>query len=60
MSDLVIRAATDDDVEGIPEFWADAAEGTSISDDRNGVATLIARDRGRLCSRSPTVSSSAR
>jgi ribosomal protein S18 acetylase RimI-like enzyme len=44
MSDLVIRAATDDDVEGVLEFWQDAAEGTSISDDASGVAALIARD----------------
>ncbi|OEV26742.1 GCN5 family acetyltransferase [Streptomyces nanshensis] len=44
MSDLVIRAATGHDVDGVLDFWAEAAEGTSISDDRSGVNALVARD----------------
>ncbi|MFF2331500.1 MULTISPECIES: GNAT family N-acetyltransferase [unclassified Streptomyces] len=44
MSDLHIRCADHTDIDPILEFWREAAEGTSISDDRAGVARLIARD----------------
>ncbi|MFI1438247.1 GNAT family N-acetyltransferase [Streptomyces fructofermentans] len=44
MSDLRIRAAVPADVDAVLAFWKDAAEGTSISDDRDGVARLVARD----------------
>lgn len=48
MSDLRIRHATPSDVDTVLAFWRDAAEGTSISDDRDGVARLIARDAESL------------
>jgi ribosomal protein S18 acetylase RimI-like enzyme len=41
---LRIRAATPDDLDAVLAFWKVAAEGTSISDDRDGVERLIARD----------------
>ncbi|MFE0764517.1 GNAT family N-acetyltransferase [Streptomyces smyrnaeus] len=44
MSDLSIRAATERDIEAVLAFWREAAEGTSVSDDRDGVARLLARD----------------
>lgn len=44
MNDLGIRAATPDDLDTVLAFWKVAAEGTSISDDRNGVERLVARD----------------
>jgi len=44
MSDLRIRAATADDLDSVLAFWRNAAEGTSISDDRDGVERLVARD----------------
>ncbi|MEU6477083.1 GNAT family N-acetyltransferase [Streptomyces sp. NPDC047017] len=44
MSDLRIRAATADDLEPVLAFWKTAAEGTSISDDQDGVRRLLARD----------------
>ena len=44
MTDLIIRSATPDDVTALLEFWKSAAEGTSISDDADGVGRLIARD----------------
>jgi len=44
MSELRIRAATPDDLDTVLAFWKEAAEGTSISDDRAGVERLIARD----------------
>lgn len=44
MSDLQIRRAESADIDAVLEFWREAAEGTSISDDRDGVARLIARD----------------
>ncbi|MFS8200089.1 GNAT family N-acetyltransferase [Streptomyces sp. CWNU-52B] len=44
MSDLRIRAAVPDDLDAVLAFWRAAAEGTSISDDRNGVERLVARD----------------
>ncbi|MFD4031115.1 GNAT family N-acetyltransferase [Streptomyces sp. NPDC058637] len=48
MTDLVIRTATADDVDTVLAFWRVAAEGTSISDDRDGVQRLVARDPGAL------------
>ncbi|MGW0736826.1 GNAT family N-acetyltransferase [Streptomyces sp. NPDC002851] len=44
MSDLHIRCATLADIDAVLEFWRTAAEGTSISDDRDGVARLVTRD----------------
>ncbi|MFI6033678.1 GNAT family N-acetyltransferase [Streptomyces sp. NPDC051315] len=44
MSDLRIRAATPDDLDTVLAFWKTSAEGTSISDDRDGVERLITRD----------------
>ncbi|WP_031485957.1 GNAT family N-acetyltransferase [Streptomyces bicolor] len=44
MTDLRTRAATADDLDTVLAFWKKAAEGTSISDDRDGVERLIARD----------------
>ncbi|MER6983056.1 GNAT family N-acetyltransferase, partial [Streptomyces carpinensis] len=44
MSDLRIRPATADDLDTVLAFWKTAAEGTSISDDRDGVTRLVARD----------------
>ncbi|MFJ7945545.1 GNAT family N-acetyltransferase [Streptomyces sp. NPDC096354] len=48
MSDLHIRCADLPDIDAVLQFWSEAAEGTSISDDRDGVARLIARDPGAL------------
>lgn len=44
MSDLRIRAAQLADVDPVLRFWRTAAEGTSISDDHEGVARLLATD----------------
>ncbi|MFS0691287.1 GNAT family N-acetyltransferase [Streptomyces nitrosporeus] len=44
MSDLHIRYAVRADIEPVLRFWQEAAEGTSISDDPDGVARLLARD----------------
>ncbi|MFI1505972.1 GNAT family N-acetyltransferase [Streptomyces sp. NPDC020597] len=44
MSDLRIRAATPEDLDAVLAFWKASAEGTSISDDRDGVERLVARD----------------
>lgn len=44
VSDLEIRPARPAEAEHVLEFWALAAEGTSISDDPEGVRTLIGRD----------------
>ncbi|MES4905475.1 MULTISPECIES: GNAT family N-acetyltransferase [unclassified Streptomyces] len=44
MNDLVIRAAAPADLDTVLAFWKEAAEGTSISDDRDGVARLLDRD----------------
>lgn len=44
MSDLHIRCATLADITAVLRFWGEAAEGTSISDDHDGVARLISRD----------------
>ncbi|WP_369207598.1 GNAT family N-acetyltransferase [Streptomyces sp. PU-14G] len=44
MSELRIRPAGEGDIDQVLAFWREAAEGTSVSDDRDGVARLIARD----------------
>ncbi|MYT27439.1 MULTISPECIES: GNAT family N-acetyltransferase [unclassified Streptomyces] len=44
MTDLHIRAGGPADLDAALAFWKLAAEGTSISDDRAGVARLVARD----------------
>ncbi|WP_455351780.1 GNAT family N-acetyltransferase [Streptomyces sp. SYSU K217416] len=44
MSDLHIRCATLSDIDSVLQFWREAAEGTSISDDYDGVARLVTRD----------------
>ncbi|MFD7290551.1 GNAT family N-acetyltransferase [Streptomyces sp. NPDC059863] len=44
MDDFRIRAATAADLDAVLAFWKDAAEGTSITDDRDGVERLVARD----------------
>jgi ribosomal protein S18 acetylase RimI-like enzyme len=44
MSDLHIRCATLSDIDPVLDFWREAAEGTSITDDHDGVARLISRD----------------
>ncbi|MFC7308011.1 GNAT family N-acetyltransferase [Streptomyces monticola] len=44
MTALRIRAATPADLDAVLAFWKVAAEGTSISDDREGVERLVARD----------------
>ncbi|MFJ8537922.1 GNAT family N-acetyltransferase [Streptomyces sp. NPDC093591] len=44
MTDLRIRPATAADLDTVLAFWKTAAEGTSISDDRDGVERLVDRD----------------
>ncbi|MEV5203917.1 GNAT family N-acetyltransferase [Streptomyces sp. NPDC053720] len=44
MSDLHIRPAGLTDIDTVLRFWCEAAEGTSISDDHDGVARLISSD----------------
>ncbi|MFV0137321.1 GNAT family N-acetyltransferase [Streptomyces sp. HMX87] len=44
MSELRIRAAGPEDLDAVLAFWKTAAEGTSISDDLDGVERLVARD----------------
>ncbi|MFE7353282.1 GNAT family N-acetyltransferase [Streptomyces sp. NPDC057543] len=44
MHDLVVRTATPADLDSVLAFWKVAAEGNSISDDRDGVERLVARD----------------
>ncbi|WP_261717760.1 GNAT family N-acetyltransferase [Streptomyces sp. FZ201] len=44
MTELRIRAAGPEDLDTVLAFWKTAAEGTSISDDRDGVERLVARD----------------
>ncbi|MFE1885469.1 GNAT family N-acetyltransferase [Streptomyces diastatochromogenes] len=39
-----IRSARPDDLDAVLAFWKTAAEGTSISDDRDGVERLVTRD----------------
>ncbi|MFD7663584.1 GNAT family N-acetyltransferase [Streptomyces sp. NPDC059788] len=44
MIDVRIRTAVPDDAEAVLAFWREAAEGTSITDDVDGVTRLIERD----------------
>ncbi len=44
MDDLRIRTAAPADLDTVLAFWKEAAEGISISDDRDGVARLLDRD----------------
>ncbi|AJC53949.1 putative acetyltransferase [Streptomyces sp. 769] len=44
MTDLHIRAGGPADLDAVLAFWKVAAEGSSISDDGDGVARLVARD----------------
>ncbi|MER7911053.1 GNAT family N-acetyltransferase [Streptomyces sp. NPDC096068] len=44
MIDFQIRAATVDEAEAVLAFWRESAEGTSVSDDVDGVTRLVARD----------------
>lgn len=44
MTELLIRPATAADAEAVLAFWTLAAEGTSITDDVDGVNRLIGRD----------------
>lgn len=48
MSAPHIRAAGPADLDTVLAFWKTAAEGTSISDDREGVERLVERDPGAL------------
>jgi ribosomal protein S18 acetylase RimI-like enzyme len=43
-----LRSATAADLDAVLAFWKTAAEGTSISDDRDGVERLVARDPDAL------------
>ncbi|MGW1795269.1 GNAT family N-acetyltransferase [Streptomyces sp. NPDC001984] len=44
MTELRIRPAGPEDLDTVLDFWKTAAEGTSISDDRDGVERLVTRD----------------
>lgn len=44
MNDIRLRTAVAADAEGVLAFWKEAAEGTSITDDVDGVTRLVARD----------------
>ncbi|MEV7521757.1 GNAT family N-acetyltransferase [Streptomyces sp. NPDC091371] len=44
MTELHIRAAVPADAENVLAFWKEAAEGTSITDDVEGVTGLVTRD----------------
>ncbi|MEU1228211.1 GNAT family N-acetyltransferase [Streptomyces sp. NPDC005828] len=48
MIDLQIRSAAPADAEAVLTFWKESAEGTSISDDVNGVTRLVERDPDAL------------
>ncbi|MFC9794936.1 GNAT family N-acetyltransferase [Streptomyces sp. NPDC057695] len=48
MIDLQIRHATPEDAEAVLAFWKESAEGTSVSDDLDGVTRLVTRDPGAL------------
>ncbi|MFG2620862.1 GNAT family N-acetyltransferase [Streptomyces sp. NPDC048507] len=48
MTHLRIRAAVPADVEDVLAFWKEAAEGTSITDDVDGVTRLVTRDPDAL------------
>ncbi|MFC9734925.1 GNAT family N-acetyltransferase [Streptomyces roseolus] len=44
MIETVLRPAVPADAEAVLAFWRESAEGTSISDDLDGVKRLLARD----------------
>ncbi|GHJ94229.1 N-acetyltransferase [Streptomyces sp. NE5-10] len=44
MIDIQIRAAAPTDTDAVLSFWREAAEGTSVSDDVDGVKRLLDRD----------------
>ncbi|WP_329276306.1 GNAT family N-acetyltransferase [Streptomyces sp. NBC_00691] len=44
MIDLQIRPAAAEDAEAVLAFWKESAEGTSVSDDVDGVTRLVERD----------------
>jgi ribosomal protein S18 acetylase RimI-like enzyme len=48
MSDLELRPAGLDESDAVLAFWAEAAEGVSVSDDPAGVRGLIERDPDAL------------
>ncbi|WP_330329254.1 GNAT family N-acetyltransferase [Streptomyces sp. NBC_00536] len=48
MIDLRIRAADPAEAQDVLAFWKEAAEGTSITDDVDGVTRLIRRDPDAL------------
>ncbi|MFI5864201.1 GNAT family N-acetyltransferase [Streptomyces sp. NPDC051546] len=48
MTDLQIRAAVAADAGTVLAFWKEAAEGTSITDDADGVVRLVTRDPDAL------------
>ncbi|UKZ02840.1 hypothetical protein BOQ63_001520 (plasmid) [Streptomyces viridifaciens] len=41
---ILLRAATPDEIPALLALWARAAKGNSITDDEAGVAALLARD----------------
>ncbi|UTR80544.1 GNAT family N-acetyltransferase [Streptomyces cavourensis] len=48
MNDLSTRSATAADLDRVLAFWKVSSEGTSISDDGDGVARLVERDPDAL------------
>lgn len=48
MTELRIRPARPGDLDTVLAFWKVAAEGRSISDDRDGMERLVDRDPGAL------------
>lgn len=48
MDKIKVRAANTAEVPVILDFWARSAEGTSITDDTDGVSRLLARDPDSL------------
>ncbi|MFE2163814.1 GNAT family N-acetyltransferase [Streptomyces sp. NPDC059447] len=44
MTEIRIRTAVPADAENVLAFWKEAAEGTSITDDLDGVTRLVTRD----------------
>lgn len=48
MNEIEIRPARPDEAGTVLAFWAEAAEGTSVSDDLDGVRALIGRDPDAL------------
>ncbi|WP_326598471.1 GNAT family N-acetyltransferase [Streptomyces sp. NBC_01803] len=44
MGDIRVRAARAEETERVLAFWAEAAQGGSVSDDQEGVTRLVARD----------------